>query len=174
MWHLFSGVLLELPVQHSGRREVSGVHRPPTSDRFQADLSVLRRSLPPISQEEALHILGFQPPFEEIKFGPFTGNATLMRYERPAARPPVLRLASLCDAPPVSQQQVVPTDQRQLPRARLLLHSVQAARETQDGRRDRWGPRTAAPVADEIKRDANRVRVFSRRRADQADARAEG
>lgn len=37
-------------------------------------------SLPPISQEEALHILGFQPPFEEIKFGPFTGNATLMRY----------------------------------------------------------------------------------------------
>lgn len=36
-------------------------------------------SLPPISQEEALHILGFQPPFEEIKFGPFTGNATLMR-----------------------------------------------------------------------------------------------
>lgn len=37
-------------------------------------------SLPPISQEEALHILGFQPPFEDIKFGPFTGNATLMRY----------------------------------------------------------------------------------------------
>lgn len=37
-------------------------------------------SLPPISQEEALHILGFHPPFEEIKFGPFTGNATLMRY----------------------------------------------------------------------------------------------
>lgn len=39
-------------------------------------------SLPPISQEEALHILGFQPPFEEIKFGPFTGNATLMRYQK--------------------------------------------------------------------------------------------
>lgn len=39
-------------------------------------------SLPPISQEEALHILGFQPPFEEIKFGPFTGNATLMRYTK--------------------------------------------------------------------------------------------
>lgn len=39
-------------------------------------------SLPPISQEEALHILGFQPPFEEIKFGPFTGNATLMRWFR--------------------------------------------------------------------------------------------
>ncbi|XP_028301204.1 basic immunoglobulin-like variable motif-containing protein [Gouania willdenowi] len=39
-------------------------------------------SLSPISQEEALHILGFQPPFEEIKFGPFTGNATLMRWFR--------------------------------------------------------------------------------------------
>ncbi|XP_026013725.1 basic immunoglobulin-like variable motif-containing protein [Astatotilapia calliptera] len=39
-------------------------------------------NLPPISQEEALHILGFQPPFEEIKFGPFTGNATLMRWFR--------------------------------------------------------------------------------------------
>nr|XP_043900646.1 basic immunoglobulin-like variable motif-containing protein isoform X1 [Solea senegalensis] len=39
-------------------------------------------SLPPLSQEEALHILGFQPPFEEIKFGPFTGNATLMRWFR--------------------------------------------------------------------------------------------
>ncbi|XP_010869577.2 basic immunoglobulin-like variable motif-containing protein isoform X1 [Esox lucius] len=39
-------------------------------------------SFPPISQEEALHILGFQPPFEEIKFGPFTGNATLMRWFR--------------------------------------------------------------------------------------------
>ncbi|XP_067086242.1 basic immunoglobulin-like variable motif-containing protein [Osmerus mordax] len=39
-------------------------------------------SLPPISQDEALEILGFQPPFEEIKFGPFTGNATLMRWFR--------------------------------------------------------------------------------------------
>ncbi|XP_048055719.1 basic immunoglobulin-like variable motif-containing protein [Chanodichthys erythropterus] len=39
-------------------------------------------SLPPISQEEALNILGFQPPFEDIKFGPFTGNATLMRWFR--------------------------------------------------------------------------------------------
>ncbi|XP_056460344.1 basic immunoglobulin-like variable motif-containing protein [Gadus chalcogrammus] len=39
-------------------------------------------SLPPLSQEDALHILGFQPPFEDIKFGPFTGNATLMRWFR--------------------------------------------------------------------------------------------
>ncbi|XP_061153112.1 basic immunoglobulin-like variable motif-containing protein [Syngnathus typhle] len=39
-------------------------------------------SLPPISQEEALHILGYQPPFDDIKFGPFTGNATLMRWFR--------------------------------------------------------------------------------------------
>ncbi|XP_072898015.1 DNA excision repair protein ERCC-5 homolog [Hemitrygon akajei] len=39
-------------------------------------------SLPPITQEEALHILGFHQPFEDIKFGPFTGNATLMRWFR--------------------------------------------------------------------------------------------
>eukprot|EP00062_Callorhinchus_milii_P007257 gi/632949190/ref/XP_007890007.1/ PREDICTED: DNA repair protein complementing XP-G cells [Callorhinchus milii] len=39
-------------------------------------------SLPPITQEEALHILGFQEPYEDIKFGPFTGNATLMRWFR--------------------------------------------------------------------------------------------
>nr|XP_045002129.1 basic immunoglobulin-like variable motif-containing protein isoform X2 [Jaculus jaculus] len=39
-------------------------------------------SLPPITQEEALHILGFQPPFEDIRFGPFTGNTTLMRWFR--------------------------------------------------------------------------------------------
>ncbi|XP_031552794.1 basic immunoglobulin-like variable motif-containing protein [Actinia tenebrosa] len=37
-------------------------------------------SLRPISQEEALTILGFKPPFGEIRFGPFTGNATLMRW----------------------------------------------------------------------------------------------
>ncbi|XP_012878452.1 PREDICTED: basic immunoglobulin-like variable motif-containing protein [Dipodomys ordii] len=39
-------------------------------------------NLPPITQEEALHILGFQPPFEDIRFGPFTGNTTLMRWFR--------------------------------------------------------------------------------------------
>ncbi|KAB1267673.1 Basic immunoglobulin-like variable motif-containing protein [Camelus dromedarius] len=39
-------------------------------------------SLPAITQEEALHILGFQPPFEDIRFGPFTGNTTLMRWFR--------------------------------------------------------------------------------------------
>ncbi|KAK3095376.1 hypothetical protein FSP39_013957 [Pinctada imbricata] len=37
-------------------------------------------SLPPITQEEALTILGFKPPFGEIRFGPFTGNATLLRW----------------------------------------------------------------------------------------------
>ena len=37
-------------------------------------------SLPPMTQEEALNILGFQPPFGEIHFGPFTGNATLIRW----------------------------------------------------------------------------------------------
>uniref|UniRef100_A0A3Q3GTP5 Basic, immunoglobulin-like variable motif containing n=1 Tax=Labrus bergylta TaxID=56723 RepID=A0A3Q3GTP5_9LABR len=44
--------------------------------------STLGAGLPPISQEEALQILGFQPPFEEIKFGPFTGNATLMWFRQ--------------------------------------------------------------------------------------------
>ncbi|XP_076817517.1 basic immunoglobulin-like variable motif-containing protein [Clavelina lepadiformis] len=39
-------------------------------------------NLNPITQEEALHILGFKPPFGEIRFGPFTGNATLMRWFR--------------------------------------------------------------------------------------------
>lgn len=37
-------------------------------------------SLQPLSQEDALNILGFKPPFGEIRFGPFTGNATLMRW----------------------------------------------------------------------------------------------
>jgi len=34
------------------------------------------------TQEEALNILGFKPPFDEIRFGPFTGNATLIRWFR--------------------------------------------------------------------------------------------
>jgi len=34
----------------------------------------------PITQEEALGILGFNPPFGDIRFGPFTGNVTVMRY----------------------------------------------------------------------------------------------
>ena len=42
-------------------------------------LIVLIDSLAPITQEEALTILGFKPPFGEIRFGPFTGNATLLR-----------------------------------------------------------------------------------------------
>jgi hypothetical protein len=36
-------------------------------------------SISPITQEEALVLLGFKPPFGEIRFGPFTGNITLMR-----------------------------------------------------------------------------------------------
>lgn len=39
-------------------------------------------TLPPITQEEALEFLGFKQPFGEIRFGPFTGNATLMRWFR--------------------------------------------------------------------------------------------
>ncbi|KPI87589.1 hypothetical protein ABL78_3340 [Leptomonas seymouri] len=34
----------------------------------------------PISQEEIMSILGFEPPFGEIAWGPFTGNATLIRW----------------------------------------------------------------------------------------------
>lgn len=33
----------------------------------------------PITQEEALGVLGFAQPFGEIKFGPFTGNVTVMK-----------------------------------------------------------------------------------------------
>lgn len=36
----------------------------------------------PITQEEALGVLGFVQPFGEIKFGPFTGNVTLMKWFR--------------------------------------------------------------------------------------------
>ena len=43
-------------------------------------MNVFRFRLQPITQEEALLILGFVPPFGEIKFGSFTGNKTLMRY----------------------------------------------------------------------------------------------
>ena len=37
-------------------------------------------TLPPLSQEEAMTLVGMQPPFETIKWGPFTGNTTLMRW----------------------------------------------------------------------------------------------
>jgi hypothetical protein len=37
-------------------------------------------TLPPVSQEEVMCLLGFQPPFDDIRWGPFTGNTTLMRW----------------------------------------------------------------------------------------------
>ncbi|KAG9391391.1 basic immunoglobulin-like variable motif-containing protein isoform X2 [Carpediemonas membranifera] len=37
-------------------------------------------SLPPLTQEMALLALGFAPPFSGIRFGPFTGNATLRNW----------------------------------------------------------------------------------------------
>lgn len=37
-------------------------------------------TLPPVSQEEAMTILGFYPPFDAIRWGPFTGNTTLFRW----------------------------------------------------------------------------------------------
>lgn len=36
--------------------------------------------LKPLSQEQALNILGFEAPFDDIRFGPFTGNKTLMKW----------------------------------------------------------------------------------------------
>eukprot|EP00759_Apiculatamorpha_spiralis_P015658 PhF_6_TR22280/c0_g1_i2/m.31515 len=37
-------------------------------------------TLPPISQEEAMSVIGMSPPFEKVRWGPFTGNTTLMRW----------------------------------------------------------------------------------------------
>uniref|UniRef100_A0A4W5KVK6 Uncharacterized protein n=1 Tax=Hucho hucho TaxID=62062 RepID=A0A4W5KVK6_9TELE len=93
MWDIFISFLLELSVQHTGSREVGILLLSVALYMWQWDhrsleeqtllyLLCLQLSLPPISQEGALQILGFQPPFEEIKFGPFTGNATLMRWFR--------------------------------------------------------------------------------------------
>ncbi|XP_052784533.1 basic immunoglobulin-like variable motif-containing protein isoform X2 [Mya arenaria] len=39
-------------------------------------------NLHPITQEEALTTLTFRPPFSDIRFGPFTGNGTLIRWFR--------------------------------------------------------------------------------------------
>ena len=41
--------------------------------------TVFVNRLKPITQEEALTILGFKPDFSETRFGPFTGNTTFMR-----------------------------------------------------------------------------------------------
>ena len=37
-------------------------------------------TLDPISQEEALQILGMDPPYDNVKFGSFTGNQTLINW----------------------------------------------------------------------------------------------
>ena len=34
----------------------------------------------PISTEEALEVLGFKPPYTDVKFGSFTGNDTLIQW----------------------------------------------------------------------------------------------
>ena len=33
-----------------------------------------------LTQEQALDILGFEQPFDEIRFGPFSGNSSLIRW----------------------------------------------------------------------------------------------
>ncbi|XP_032736965.1 basic immunoglobulin-like variable motif-containing protein isoform X4 [Lontra canadensis] len=65
-----------------GRHQREWPQYSPLEDIKQRKVLDLRRCLPAITQEEALHILGFQPPFEDIRFGPFTGNTTLMRWFR--------------------------------------------------------------------------------------------
>ena len=35
---------------------------------------------PLLTQEQALGILGFEPDFEEIRFGPFSGNSSILRW----------------------------------------------------------------------------------------------
>ena len=35
---------------------------------------------PILTQEQALEILGFEQPFDEIRFGPFSGNSSLIRW----------------------------------------------------------------------------------------------
>ncbi|KAH0511724.1 Basic immunoglobulin-like variable motif-containing protein [Microtus ochrogaster] len=65
-----------------GRHQRECPQHSPLEDVKQRKVLDLRRCLPPITQEDALHILGFQPPFEDIRFGPFTGNTTLMRWFR--------------------------------------------------------------------------------------------
>ncbi|KAL0479353.1 hypothetical protein AKO1_015402 [Acrasis kona] len=37
-------------------------------------------NLPPLSQEEVLSILGFDKPYADIRFGPFTGNGTVIGW----------------------------------------------------------------------------------------------
>ena len=37
-------------------------------------------TLPPLSTEQVMAILGYRPPFDQISFGRFTGNDTLMRW----------------------------------------------------------------------------------------------
>lgn len=39
-------------------------------------------NLPPLSQEEALVIVGINPPFDNVEFGSFTGNSTLIKWFR--------------------------------------------------------------------------------------------
>lgn len=38
-------------------------------------------NLPAITQEEALHIGGFQPPFEDIRFGPFAAYGEVRKVD---------------------------------------------------------------------------------------------
>lgn len=74
VWHLFARLMLELLVQSHWTWQAI------IRDYFICFCSFVLVSCRPISQEEALTVLGFRPPFGEIRFGPFTGNVTLLRW----------------------------------------------------------------------------------------------
>ena len=59
--------------------QAARLHYSPSVSAFIMLCLLFPASLPPVTQEDALTFLGFQPPFGDIKFGPFTGNATCMR-----------------------------------------------------------------------------------------------
>jgi hypothetical protein len=53
-----------------------------SSSSSSSELMLSQKVLKPMTQEELLLILGFRPPFDAIRFGPFTGNGTLMKWFR--------------------------------------------------------------------------------------------
>ena len=80
VWHFICRLLLEFHLLDTRKWKVSTLSFYRLVPVFTSPLSLpLSLSLPPMTQEEALSELGFVPPFSDIKFGSFTGNATVMR-----------------------------------------------------------------------------------------------
>lgn len=70
--------MLELPLFDSRIWEVRTSLNEPLK-KLKLNISQYISRLKPLSQEQALNILGFEAPFDDIRFGPFTGNKTLMK-----------------------------------------------------------------------------------------------